>query len=471
LIPITLEEASRVLDGGLSAAADGDRLRPLPEVSIDTRSLEPGQCFFAIKGPHFDGHRFVPEALSKGAGVIVHSEPLAHPDRDDVAYLQVADTTAALQILGHYTRRKWNGTLLGITGSAGKTTTRHFVAAILGERFRVFESPGNLNNEYGVPLSLLRLRPEDEMAVLELGMNHAGEIRRLSRICAPDAALFTNVAPVHLEFFPDLQGIADAKAELLEHLAPAGSVFYNADDPLLCEASNRHPGRKISFGFSEGATVRITGFRIHSLQGMSFEVSANASLLSCTVPFAGRHYLYNLTAAIAAGLAFGLPAPEVQRAVANLKPLAMRGRILELSDKQGSTITLWDDSYNSNPYALESVLHTLSRLEGFERRILALGDMLELGKQAPQLHVEAGKQAAAAHPDLLILVGAHAGSLRQGAESAGMPPERVHCFEDSQAAAGFLAGEVRGGDLLLVKGSRGVRMDRVVERVEEYYKT
>jgi UDP-N-acetylmuramoyl-tripeptide--D-alanyl-D-alanine ligase len=470
LIPITLEEASRVLNGNLSARSDGGRLLLLPEVSIDSRKLKPGQCFFAIKGPNFDGHRFITEVMNKGARVIVHSEPFDYPVKSDLAFLQVQDTTVALQILAHYARRKWNRTLLGITGSAGKTTTRHFVAGILGTKFRVFESPGNLNNEIGVPLSLLQLQPEDEMAVLELGMNHAGEMRRLSRICAPDAALFTNIAAVHLEFFPDLEAIAEAKAELLEHLSPSGSVFYNADDPFLCEISRRHPGPRISFGFSETADVRVNSFRIQSLREMTFQLSGNSSSLSCAVPFAGRHFLYNLTAAITAGLFLGLSMEEVRQAVANLRPLPMRGRILELG-KEESAILVWDDSYNSNPYALESVLHTFSQLEGFHRKIVVLGDMLELGERAEHFHFEGGRQAASMSPDMLILAGAFAGSFRQGAAAAGLPGDRVHCFEDSQAASEFVATGVRKGDLVLVKGSRGVRMDRVVQRIEEHYKT
>jgi len=298
-----VEEAAKVMGAQVTGDDQSDAsTRVFPPVSTDTRSLSPGQCFFCLKGPRFDAHDFVGQALDKGAGVIVHSEDLPSSVlQPGVIYLKVADTLSALKTLAHYARRKWGGRIVGVTGSAGKTTTRSFISTLLGRKYRVMQSAGNFNNEIGLPLSLLGIEPEHQAAVIEFGMNHAGEIRALARIARPDCAVLTNVGPVHLEFFESVDDIARAKAEILEFLPASGWIVFNADDARLVEVVRSHPGRKSSFGFSPGADVRITDYKLHDLSHMDFRADIRGWSISASVPFAGRHFLYNVAAALATG--------------------------------------------------------------------------------------------------------------------------------------------------------------------------
>ena len=439
---------------------------PFPPVSTDTRTVQAGQCFVCLKGPKFNAHDFIPEALNKGASVIVHSDPISLP-REGVHFLRVTDTLASLQSLAHYVRMKWAGLVVGVTGSAGKTTTRSFTAALLSNAYQVLESKGNLNNDIGVPLSLLSLEDTHQAAVIEMGMNHPGEIRALARLAQPQTAVLTNVAPVHLEFFASLDEIAQAKGEILEHVPPDGLIVYNADDPRLVAMAGRHAARGVSYGLENEADVRVINYRYRGLEEMDFEVQTPGGGFSAHVPFVGKHFLYNLAAAIAVALSSGLPERRVSEAVLGLRPLAMRGQVLRLMEGRFTGCTVWDDSYNANPYAVASVLETVGRLTGFKRRILALGDMLELGKRAPELHREVGEKAGALGIDLLVAVGPHAGEVCQGAESCGMDSERMRQFQDSRQAAEYLVHELKDGDFLLVKGSRGIGMDQVVKRIKE----
>jgi UDP-N-acetylmuramoyl-tripeptide--D-alanyl-D-alanine ligase len=331
----------------------------------------------------------------------------------------------------------------------------------------VFESQGNLNNHIGVPLSLLQLEERHELAVVELGMNHAGELRELGRISSPTGAVIANVASVHLEFFADLDDIARAKGEVLESLPGDGLLVYNADDPRVTRLAAQYAGRKASFGLEKEADVRIDGCEFHSLDEMRFELSAVGERLPIRVPFAGRHFLYNLAAAAASGLSFGLNLAEIRRGMEALEPAAMRGQVLRIEHGRRSGVAIWDDSYNANPFAMEAVLDTVARLRGFSRKVLALGEMLELGSTAAVLHRETGRRAAASGADLLITVGAHGVSIGEGAREAGMRADQVGQFATSELAAEFLREEVRPGDLVLVKGSRGVRMDRIVQSLRE----
>lgn len=463
MIAISLSEAARVTQGRLEAP-EGLREELLGEVSIDSRCVRPGQCFVPVVGKRLDAHRFIPEALAKGARTVVHSRPVDEAlRRQGRAFLQVGDTTRALQDLARHARRKWNRTIVGITGSMGKTTTRDFCAALLAGSFRVFQSPGNFNNEIGLPLALLQLREEHELALLELAMNHPGEIRLLSRICSPDAAVLTNVAAVHLEFFSGLDELAAAKGEILEGLAPGGLLVYNADDPHLRRLAEGFAGLKVSFGLKRSADVRVTSYTVRSLREMEFEMATEGGRFSARLPFAGVHFLYNLAAAAAVALSFGLEHRQIREAVSGLQPLPMRGRIIELKDASVAPITLLDDSYNSNPQALRSVLQTVRQLPGFARKVLVLGEMLELGEQAPRFHFEVGQEAAETAPDLLVTVGALAGHLREGALSRGYAPARAFHFADSNRAGEFLKERLQARDFVLVKGSRGVRMERVID--------
>jgi len=473
VITLSLEEAGRAMGAELSAVSRELSARlPFPPVSTDTRTLQRGQCFLCLKGPKFDAHDFIPKALDKGASVIVHSDSI--PDsvgyrvgNDGVYFLRVADTLASLQSLSHYVRMSWAGLVVGVTGSAGKTTTRSFTAALLSDGYRVLESKGNLNNEIGVPLSLLSLEDTHQAAVIEMGMNHAGEIRALARLAQPQTAVLTNVAPVHLEFFSSLDEIAKAKGEILEHVPPDGLIVYNADDPRLAAIAKAHDARGVAYGLENKADVRVINYRYRGLEAMDFEVQTPGGGFSAHVPFVGKHFLYNLAAAIAVALNSGLTERRVAEAVPALRPLAMRGQVLKLTEGRFAGCTVWDDSYNANPYAVVSVLDTVARLSGFRRRIVALGDMLELGEKAPELHREVGEKAGGIGIDLLVAVGPHAQDVCKGAQSDGMAPERMRQFTDSRQAAEYLVDELKDGDFLLVKGSRGIGMDEVVKRIKQ----
>ncbi|RPI29023.1 MAG: UDP-N-acetylmuramoyl-tripeptide--D-alanyl-D-alanine ligase [Acidobacteria bacterium] len=465
MITLGIEEAARAM--GAATSQVSGQPSAFPSVSTDTRTLQPGQCFFCLKGPKFNAHEFIGKALEKGAEVIVHSEPVDTGNGGKAAFLQVTDTLAALQTLSHYVRIKWGGLVVGVTGSAGKTTTRSFTAALLSQAYRVLESKGNLNNDIGVPLSLLNIEDTHQAAVIEMGMNHAGEIRALARLAQPRAAVFTNIAPVHLEFFSNLDEIAEAKGEILEQIPSDGLIVYNADDPRLVKLVRDHDARKASYGLDKEADVRVMNYRYYGLEEMDFEVQTPGGRFSLRVPFVGKHFLYNLAAAIAAAWNSGLTQDRIHDAVKSLKPLAMRGQVLRFSEGPFSGCTVWDDSYNANPYAVASVLETISGLTGFRRKIVALGDMLELGESSPDWHRDVGQRAGAIGLDLLVAVGKHAAEVCQGAQSAGMPSARMQRFSDSRQAADYLATELKDGDFLLVKGSRGIGMDQVVARIKK----
>ncbi len=469
MIELTLEQAAKAMEASWTDQRGSFPVRheSFPPVTIDSRSVEPGACFIAIEGKRHDGHKFIPEALQRGAAIIVSSAPVAERSNwENRIFLQVPDTAQALQGLARCVRKKWSRLIIGVTGSIGKTTTRVFTTELLGQRFRMFQSPANFNNEIGVPLSLLRLKQEHELAVLELGMNHPGEIRTLAGICCPDVALITNVAAVHLEFFPGLDAIAAEKGEILEALPHDGILFFNADDSRVSALAERYTGRKVSFALENRADVRILNARSEALSKTVFEFESRGRRHTTSAPFVGRHFLYDLAAAIAVALAFELTPEQVCEGVPRLTPLSMRGKIHQLDRRNGVPVTIWDDSYNSSPSAVEIVLETVADLQEFRRKILVLGEMLELGPESPQLHRRVGRAAARTRPDLLIAVGGKGSHIVEGAVQAGLSAQNAVQFESSEEAAEYLAGVVHGGDFLLVKGSRGVQMDRVVQFLE-----
>ena len=466
MIELSIKEVVQALDARVTGK--GNLYDRFPSVSIDSRAIQPGQCFLAVKGQRFDGHDFSEEALKKGASLLILSQhPKKLPAYQDRVFLRVKDTATALRVLAHYVRQKWGSHVLAISGSMGKTTTRQFAACLLSQKMGVFQSPGNLNNEIGVPLSLLELTHQHELALLELGMSHSGEIRNLARICCPDCALLTNVAPVHLESFSSIEEIAEAKGEILENLPSSGTLFFNADDPRLCTLAEGFTGNKVSFGLTKEANVRISTYRFENLDRMSFTVEAYGQRINATVSFLGKHFLYDLAAAAAIALRFDLTEEELSRGIAQLRAPLMRGQILSVEKTGGGSITLWDDSYNSNPESLCLVLEAFSQVTGFRRKVLALGEMLELGPASPDFHRQAGRSVAESRPDLLVTVGAEGSHISQGAQENSLSPQQIRHFEISEEAADYLLQELTAGDLLLVKGSRGVSMDHIVGKIIE----
>jgi UDP-N-acetylmuramoyl-tripeptide--D-alanyl-D-alanine ligase len=455
------------------AAATGGRVvsgNPAQRVerwSIDTRSIAPGDLFVAIRGDRFDGHDFVAAALAAGAaGAVVTATPaLPEAGTGGLAPLliQVADTTRALQEGAREIRRRSGAKVVAITGSAGKTTTKELTAEFLAATYTVFRNKGNLNNHIGLPLSLLDLRSRPDVAVVELGMNHAGEIRTLVGIAEPDVRVWTNVGDAHAGFFASADAIADAKAEILEQARPGDLLVANADDERIRARVRRFSGRTLSFGLSDRADVRASRVRHRGLDGMAATITSPQGEVNVETPLLGTANLLNLLAAAAVALDMGVPAAAIAKRAATMRPAAHRGELLRLP----GGITLVDDSYNSSPSALKTSLDTVKASTGSARKIAVLGEMLELGVHADRLHAECGRAAADAGLELLIAVGGDpARRLAAAARAAGMDASAVIHVATSAEAVDVALEKVRPGDLVLVKGSRGIRTDLVVERLK-----
>jgi UDP-N-acetylmuramoyl-tripeptide--D-alanyl-D-alanine ligase len=462
----TVQEIAQAL--GVAVPSGLSPVARLAGVSIDSRAVGRGQLFIAIRGPRHDGHDFVGAALQAGAeAAVVASDRLAGFDGAIRGRLFAADDTlAALQDLARAVRRAWGRRIAAVTGSVGKTTTKEILAALLGAKFRVLKSEGNLNNEYGLPLTLLRLEPEDKAAVVELGMSHRGELRRLAEIAEPEVGVVTRVAPVHLEFFVSIDEIALAKRELIEGLAGPDSVaVLNADDPRLARFAEVARGRVLTFGCGAKAQFRAEKIQDRGAAGSEFELVSPGERASLALALPGRHSVENALAALAAASVWGIGAAEAANVLRNIRVGEMRGRLLPFA----AGFALINDSYNSNPVALGAMIDLLTKTGKYQRRILAAGEMLELGPDSPRLHREAGRYAASQRLDCVVAVQGSAVQIVEGAVGAGMPASQAHFFADSSAAAEFFVGFVRPGDLVLVKGSRGVKMERIVDALRAKY--
>jgi UDP-N-acetylmuramoyl-tripeptide--D-alanyl-D-alanine ligase len=395
--------------------------------------------------------------VERGAAVAIVERPV----EARIPQLVVPDTLAALQKLAAKTRERWGGTVVGVTGSAGKTTTKDAIASLLNVQIRTGRTIGNYNNHFGVPLSILRVPDDCKAAVIEMGMNHAGEIRELARIAKPEIGVVTNVGWAHAEFFPDgIEGVALAKRELIEQLPADGIAVLNADDEHVRRFGDVHSGRKILFGFSEDADVRAEGLRLcpggahFRCLGVDFET-----------PMAGRHGVSNVLAAIATASAVGINPERLRDAVRNLATGKMRG---ERSERNG--VTIINDCYNANPEAVRSMVELL-RGTPARRRIAVLGEMLELGREAGTLHRDTGQFVAEQGIDALLGVRGAARSMVDGAIAAGMSDSAASFFETPEEAGDFLRGYVRPGDVILFKGSRGVQVEKAIERAFDEVKS
>jgi UDP-N-acetylmuramoyl-tripeptide--D-alanyl-D-alanine ligase len=457
---------------GIAAAArgrvvHGDAARVIDRVSIDSRTLQPGDFYVALRGERFDGHRFVGDALRRGAiGALIDDARAAEAAADGTGaavVVQVEDTTRALQEVARDIRRRAGARVVAITGSAGKTTTKEIAADFLSARFQVFRNKGNLNNHIGLPLSLLELRARPEVAVVELGMNHPGEIRTLVGIAEPEVRVWTNVGDAHLGFFRDADAIADAKAEILEMARPGDVLVANANDARVMARANRFAGRVITFGIDTAAEVQAVEVRHRGLDGTSAVVRTPAGEIRVDTPLLGLGNLANILASTAVAVHLGVPPAEIAPRAAALRPAHHRGELLRLP----GGVTLIDDSYNSSPSALKRALETVGLATGSARKIAILGEMLELGDHAANLHSECGRAAAAAGLHCLVTVGGPAvQALGAAAVAAGMPSACVRHVGSKEEATDLAMKKVRPGDLVLVKGSRGIGTDHVVERLK-----
>ena len=427
--------------------------------SIDSRSLVAGDLFFAIVAAR-DGHEFVANAFGRGAAGAVVERGKAGSASGLV--IDVEDTTAALQALGQNVRRASRAVVIAITGSAGKTTTKETIAEFLSAKYDVVKNRGNLNNHLGLPLSLLELRHGADVAVMELGMNHAGEIRLLVGLAEPEVRVWTNVGDAHLGHFESQDAIADAKGEILEHASSANLLIANADDPRVMARVSSFAGRVVTFGESAHADVRAERVEELGVDGMRVRVHTEKGAADLRVPLLGRGNLANVLAATAVATEMGVSIDRITERAAKLQPAHHRGSVLRLA----RNITVVDDSYNSSPSALRKALEVIAREQRAMRKAAVLGEMLELGEHSLRLHQECGRAAAAAGLDRLITVGGEpAKALAEAAVAAGMKRNVVSWSDTSTAAAEVITSWLGDGDLVLVKGSRGIKTDAVVDRI------
>ncbi len=458
---------------GVAPPAGLDTLAGLAGISIDSRTMQPGELFLAIHGPRHDGHDHVAAALARGAaaGVVARERFAQYPEETRGKLFAVHDTLGALHQLASracavWRRGKPGRRIGGVAGSIGKTTTKEILAALVAARFRVLKTEGNLNNEYGLPLTLLKLDDQHDAAVIEMGMSHPGELARLARIAAPEAGVITRIAVEHLEFFSSIDEIALAERELIENLAwPGATAVLNADDERVAKFAEAARGRVLWFGTHPGTPADYRAEKIveRGVMGSAFDFVSPAGRVRLGLPLIGRHNVMNAVAALAAASIWGIGAEDAQRVLPHLTPADKRGEVVRFADG----FTVINDTYNSSPTALDSLARLLADTTGFGRRILAAGEMLELGGSSADLHRQCGRFAAQLEKiDWIVGVQGEAAAFVNAAIEAGHPKERAKFFQNSAEAADFLAGFISRDDLLLLKGSRGVKMEKILEAID-----
>jgi UDP-N-acetylmuramoyl-tripeptide--D-alanyl-D-alanine ligase len=454
---LTLEQIA----GWIHAVGDVDAKTLATGYSIDSRTVAPGDLFFAVRGEHLDGHEFVASALGGGAvAAVVEAERMAQFPKD-FPLLGVDDTLKALQQLGAAVRTHWGKPLIGVTGSAGKTTTKELVATVLSSKYRVLKSQGNLNNHFGMPLQLLKLEPEHDIAVIEMGMNHPGEITALAKLARPDAGVVTCVAPVHIEFFKSIAEIAKAKKELIDALPDDGTAILNADDDYVSKFGADYKGRVETFGINVPSDVRAYRVQSAGTAGSKFEVVTREGRFDAELPLIGVHNVYNALAAVATGCVFDV---EAQQGVAALSHVSASDKRGEITDVAGTTVI--NDCYNSNPKALEAMIDALAAMPASSRRIVVAGEMLELGEQAEALHRRSGQHAARRNVDIVIGVRGNARLIVEGAREVTAQTKsktQAEFMATPQDAGEWLAREARPGDVVLLKASRGVKLEQALD--------
>lgn len=434
------------------------------EIVTDSSKVKRGSVFVALKGDRLDGHRFVAEAVRRGARCVIVQR---RPGRTvkNAAVIQVPDTLKALGDLAHYRREKFAPKVIAVTGSNGKTTTKEMLAAILEEgslsgralRGRVLKTEGNFNNLVGLPLTLLRLRPDHRVAVVELGTNHPGEIQRLAQIADPDLGIITSVAPAHLEGLTSMAGVAREKGALYRNVRLGGAIAVNLDDPWVRRLGKKFKGRKITYG-KRGA-VRAESCPSLGSKATRFVLRVGRARCPIGLNYLGEHNVANAVGAAALAHNLRVSLAAIRRGLERARPLAMR-----MQTETWRGIGLINDAYNANPASVEAAIRTLAEIKGQGERIAVLGDMFELGKQSTRQHLRVGEHIAQHKISALYLLGAKAAEeIRKGALRGGMPPERIFVGNNHSALARQLRSRLRRGDWLLVKGSRGMRMEKILE--------
>lgn len=468
----TVEELREVISVKvLAGEAPGWTKQRIRQISLDTRSIRPGDLFIAMKGDRFDGHDFVATALSRGAvGAIVHdsydvgSLALKPGSKRGAPFiLGVRDPLFAYQQLATHHRSRFDIPVVAVTGSNGKTTTKEMVASVMAHRWKVLKTEGNLNNRIGVPQTLFRLNGRHEGAVIEMGVDNIGQTTRLCEMARPTIGVITNIGPDHLEFFGSMEGSAQAKAELLDLLPPDGTAVLNADDPYYDYLAARARCRVVSFGFSLKADVCAVDGKSDGRDGTIFRLLLPGKVRHTIVHIRvqGEHNVTNALAAGAVGAVLGLPGAVIAQGLSRFRPAAMRSQIL-----MSHGVKIINDCYNANPASMKAAVQLLAQTGSDRKKIAVLGDMLELGPGAVQMHEDVGAFVAHQGIDQLVACGALGRSLAEGAKRAGLDRTRSLEVPDATAAAAVMKTMVKQGDVVLVKASRGMKLEQVVHALQ-----
>ncbi|MGB2770577.1 MAG: UDP-N-acetylmuramoyl-tripeptide--D-alanyl-D-alanine ligase [Candidatus Zixiibacteriota bacterium] len=466
MFQITLNELVKVVDGQiLLGPSAGDQV--IRGISIDSRNINKGSLFVAIPGERFDGHQFIRQAVDKGARAVIMSKDKREAAGQDVlkkaAVWLVEDTKKALRDTASWYRGKFDIPTVAVTGTNGKTTTKDMIAEVLSSRYQVHKSPHSYNNLVGVPLTIFQLNSHSEALVLELGMSSPNEIAILTRIAHPDVGVITNIGPAHLESMGSVERIARAKFELPDNMSSPRTLILNADDPILADRikQKRKDERIISFGIESQADFAADKIGLNGDGHITFRVNKD---LTIGLRLLGRHNVYNALAAFAVGELKEVDPQEIKRSLEKYNPSDLRMELVRIGN-----IRVINDSYNANPISMEKALETQKSIQTTGRKIAVLGDMLELGEKAPDYHLEVGRKVAQSGVDCLVVVGALARFIGEGAREAGMSSDQVLTLDGNEQVSLYLLENLRDGDLLLVKGSRKMKTEEVVLSLKVHY--
>lgn len=459
MMTFTLQEIAAATGGSI---VTGDAALSCEGISIDTRRVDEGQLFVAIRGAHFDGHDFVGDACAAGASALVVCRGTALPPA--VAAIAVEDTTRALGDIAAWWRRRFSAPCVAITGSNGKSTTKEMVAAVVAGRGAVLKTEGNFNNLIGLPLTVFRWDETHRVAVLEMGMNAPGEIRRLAEVARPTVGLITNVTAAHLERLQTVEMVARAKGELFEAMEAEAIAVINGEDRWVRDLAKRRGGRAIVFGMQNDFDVRFLHMEMTGLDKIDLAFAAMGREFRATLPVPGVHNVMNALAAVAVGVALGIDPGEAAERLSRFCPMAMRLERVQLANG----VRIVNDSYNANPESMKAACRTVGAAKRAGRFVAALGDMLELGEASAELHRQVGEAAAGLGVSRLFIVGDFAEAMAHGARQGGLGDSEITiCAGGIEQLSRLLEEELRAGDVLLVKGSRGVRMERVVDHLKK----
>lgn len=450
--------------GEIAGASQGSLVNPQGDlkvngVSIDSRSIKPGDMFIALKGESFDGHDFINGAIEKGAALVIVEK---EPEVCTVPYILVRDTLKALQDIARYYRNKFHIPFVAVTGSSGKTTTKDMIASVLSQKFKVLKTEGNFNNAIGLPLTLLNLRREHEVAVLEMGMNSPGEISLLSDIVRQDIGVISNVGTAHIEKLGTRENILKAKLEIFSYFNKDSTAVINGDNDMLAGFGPAEY-RIVRYGLGESNDIHAYGIKEKGEAGIDFTVDLEDVPSDFTVLLPGMHNVYNALSAIAVARLFGMKTKDIQKGLLSFKPSKMRMDITNLS----SGIKLINDAYNANPESMKAAIDVLQSLKSGGRSICITGDMLELGDVSEEEHYTVGAYAAAMGVDIIAAIGNFSKAVKRGAEASGMDSGNAYAFQSREEAALLLGKIIKPGDTVLIKGSRVMKMEYFVDFLRE----